>query len=214
MWSHVQSTGEVHIQATGAYCLRGRGLVVGDGPGSAGDAPSERFGGIALTAWSITEGQVRGVDVSGMVVVSVGDRCSVPVRQLLLLDDRADPEQLRWLLDVFQGRLGGPLGDLATRGSGDLGFCQLPLECLLEEGRQTISIPPRIFAILTSSPAPEAQAHPMRPWVWSGRTSWTPQSLSQAAEGSVCWPEYGLTRDLRGCTGLCGRFELQGGPGG
>lgn len=200
----------MHIQATGAYCLRGRGLVVGDGPGSVGDSPPERFGGIALTAWSITEGRVSGVDVSGMVVVSVDDRGSVPVRQLLLVDDRADPEQLRWLLDVFQGRLGGPLGDLAPRGPGNLGFCQLPLECLFEEGGQTISIPPRVFAVLESLSAPEGQVLPMRPWVWSGRSSWMPQSLSRAAEGSVRWPEHGLERDLRGCTGLYGRFELAG----
>ena len=205
--------GEVHIQSTGAYCLRGRGLVVGDGPGLGGDAPSERFRGIALTAWSISEGRVNGVDVSGMVVVSVDDRRSAPARQLLLLDDRADPEQLRWLLDAFQGRLGGPLGDLAVRGPGSLGFCQLPLDCRFDEGGQTISVPPRVRAVLRSLPAPEGPVCPVQPWVWGGRSSWMPQSLSRAAEGSVCWPEHGLERDLRGCTGLYGRFEL-GGPGG
>lgn len=205
---------EVHIPAIGTYCLRGRGLVVGDGPGSAADPPPERFPGIALTAWSITEGQVSGVDVSGMVVVSVGDRGPAPARQLLLLDDHADPEQLRWLLDVFQGRLGGPLGYLAAWAKDDLGFHQLPVECCLGDCRQTIFIPPRVTAVLTTvapgkGPGKGEEASLMQPYVWGGRSSWMPESLSRAAVGSVCWPEHGLERDLRGCTGVCGQFQLE-----
>jgi hypothetical protein len=204
----MQPRRKVHVEEAGTYRLRGRGLVVGDGLGAGGGAPPERFGGIAVTAWCITDGQIQGVAVSGRTVVSISDRCHVPPRRLLLVDEDADPEQLRWLLDAFQGRLGGPLGEMAPQGLGDLGFWQLPLVCSVEGGRQTISIPSRISAVLTSLPAGEADTQPMRPWFSSGHASWTPRWRSRVIEGSVRWPEHGLSLDLEGCSALSGPFDL------
>ena len=70
-----------------------------------------------LIAWYVDRGTVEGVDVGGLVVVSVshhgGNRRKTKARVALFVDDRADDEQARVLEEAFTGQLGGPLGDLA-----------------------------------------------------------------------------------------------------
>ena len=94
-------------------------MAVGDGGGPAATFPLATSPGIVVTAWSIRDGRVNDVNVSGLAVVVLVDRHGDETRRLLLVDDRADPEQLRWLLDAFQGRLGGPHGALGRAVSDD-----------------------------------------------------------------------------------------------
>jgi uncharacterized protein DUF1326 len=206
---------EVHIPPKGNYCLTGRGLVVlGTLPGlSPRDRELGRVDEMMLIVWSISAGHVSGVEVSGLIVILVGDRRTKPAHQLLLVDERADPEQLRWLVDAFQGRLGGPLTELAAPGADDLGFCQLPVDCRLEEDGQTIGAPPRLSVSLMAVPAeeepgnggPESVVSPLR----VGGSCWTVDAVSWATEGSVSWPERDLEWGLEGCTGVFGRFRIE-----
>lgn len=226
----MSNEGEVHIPAHATYCLTGRGLVVlgslqdpparsgGPGAGGLGDPSPEagqpgRGPGLVLTVWSMSAGQVGGVEVSGLVVVSVGDRTQDRARQLLLVDERAGPEQVWWLRDAFQGRLGGPLRDLAAPGAAELGFCQLPLACRLEEQAQAISALPWLSLALVAVPAGEFEEEagdtPAPSPLGTGGSCWTVDSVSWATGGFVSWPERGLEWDLEGCTGVFGRFRIE-----
>ena len=72
-------------------------------------------------AWQIEGGDIDGVDVSGLAVVSVshhmghrGDTATHPkMRLALLVDHRATEQQAERLALAFSGRLGGPLAELA-----------------------------------------------------------------------------------------------------
>jgi len=69
-------------------------------------------------AWSITAGQIDGVDVAGIRVVSVsfhsGHRDTGGQEVYLFVADTASDEQYRRLVAVFTGQAGGPLGELGT----------------------------------------------------------------------------------------------------
>lgn len=71
-----------------------------------------------LYAWDIATGEAGGHDVSGLRVASVsfheGRRRGSRQRVVLLVDERADEMQHAALAEVFTGRRGGPLGELAA----------------------------------------------------------------------------------------------------
>jgi len=62
-------------------------------------------------SWHITAGSAPGVDLDGLDVVLAGfyydDEPGSPWRVVLYVDARADPDQHRWLADIFLGRVGG-----------------------------------------------------------------------------------------------------------
>jgi len=71
-----------------------------------------------LIAFHLETGEARGVDVSGLTLVNVahipGNALAGGWRSVLLIDGRAEDEQVEALLDAFGGKLGGPLADLAS----------------------------------------------------------------------------------------------------
>jgi len=104
--------------------------------------------GCSATAWLIDSGTVRGVDISDLLVVSVGWRAgeasSATSRLVALVDERAAPEQVRALVDVFQGRLGGPLSCFALLDGTWAGVYQVPIDHTSEGGVSTFSVPNRL----------------------------------------------------------------------
>jgi hypothetical protein len=70
-----------------------------------------------LFAWHIDKGSVNGTDVSGRTFGFVahipGNVLNGNWRIVVFLDDQATEEQQQALLDVWTGKLGGPVADLA-----------------------------------------------------------------------------------------------------
>ena len=72
-----------------------------------------------LIAWQIEQGTINGFDVSGRTAVSLsqhGGHRAHPqhLTSSLVIDDGADQAQFIALSEAFSGRLGGPLGELAS----------------------------------------------------------------------------------------------------
>ena len=65
-----------------------------------------------VLAWSIEDGHVEEIDVSGLLAVLVvhydDEEPGSPWTIVLHVDERAHTEQLKAIRDVFLGRLGGP----------------------------------------------------------------------------------------------------------
>jgi hypothetical protein len=102
--------------------------------------------GCSATAWLIDDGNVRGVDVSNLRVVTIGWRAeaSATSRQVALVDDRATSEQVSALVDVFQGQLGGPLSCFALLDGTWAEVLQLPISHTSIGGVCTFSVPNRL----------------------------------------------------------------------
>ncbi|WP_416140432.1 DUF1326 domain-containing protein [Halomonas sp. HK25] len=71
-----------------------------------------------VIAFHLEKGEARGIDLSGLTLVNVayipGNALAGGWRSVLLVDNRANDEQVEALLDAFGGKLGGPLADLAS----------------------------------------------------------------------------------------------------
>src|SRR3954447_11663767 len=73
----------------------------------------------AFNAYHFDSGTIGGVDVSGLNfvrVVQIPGNVLTPGswKQVVFIDERASDEQFQAILDAYDGKLGGPLGDLAS----------------------------------------------------------------------------------------------------
>lgn len=79
----------------------------------------------ATLVFNITDGDVEGTDVSGLVVVLIADTPKVMTdgnwRLGTVIDSRASEEQAEKLRGVFSGELGGPMAALGPLVAENLG---------------------------------------------------------------------------------------------
>ena len=85
-----------------------------------------------VLAFNIREGQVEGTDVAGCRVVAIADTPKVMTdgnwKLGMFVDDQATDEQFGKLVQVFGGRLGGPMAALAPLVGEMLGVERAPIE--------------------------------------------------------------------------------------
>ena len=67
-------------------------------------------------AWHFDKGTIDGVDVSGLTFAGVmdipGNVLAGNWRAMVYIDDKSTPEQEEALLNLYTGKLGGPVADL------------------------------------------------------------------------------------------------------
>jgi hypothetical protein len=140
----------------------------------------------SVAALLFESGRVAGVDVSGLAVLTAGERRQPggPLRRLVLVDERATPEQVRVLLDLVEGRLGGGLlATLAGPADRDLGVYQVPTTWTLELERASVSVPGHLELSVTAG----------------------------SADMVLAIPEHDLFWEVSGCDGLRGGIHVAGG---
>jgi hypothetical protein len=98
----------------------------------------------SVVAYHFDSGTIRGVDVSGLTLANVvfipGNVLAGNWKAVLLVDERANDEQLAAIVDAFSGKLGGPLADLAQLIGEVLEVVRVPISHEVEEGRGTLSV--------------------------------------------------------------------------
>ena len=84
-----------------------------------------------VLAWQVDKGNISGLDVSGHTLVVL---CHIPGNILqgnwrvrVYVDDQATPEQKEALLNVWTGKLGGPVADLAKLVGEVVAVEQVPI---------------------------------------------------------------------------------------
>jgi hypothetical protein len=171
--------------------------------------------GCSATAWLIDTGAVRGVDVSNLLVVSVGWRAeeasSATSRLVALVDERATPEQVRALVDVFQGRLGGPLSRFALLDGTWAGVYQVPINLTSDGGVTTFSVPNRLgMAIALPGPGLPAGYSPRRDAGVS--IDWALGWVGRGVAVSVTMPEESWAFEAQDCQAFFAWFATRSVP--
>jgi len=166
----------------------------------------------SIIAYHIDRGQVSGVDVSGLTVLEAhhipGNVLAGNWRQVILVDDTASHDQVRVLADAFQGRLGGPLGDLAGLVGERLGVFPAPIEHRLEGGEGTLVVGAMVNATTVPYRSAYGTTTTLRDSIFStipGSPAW----VAKASQFSVNLPEHGLVWSFTNSNAIQGDFKFE-----
>lgn len=95
-------------------------------------------------AWHFDKGVIGGVDVSGLTLALLayipGNLHDGDWQVIAYVDDRASEAQEKALLDVFTGKLGGPVADLAGLVGEVVAVKRLPITYQMDRAEGTLRI--------------------------------------------------------------------------
>jgi hypothetical protein len=167
----------------------------------------------AFLAYNINKGEINGIDVSGLtyvVAVKIPGNVLVPQSwsRVTFVDGRATPQQKQALLDAYQGRLGGPLGDLNGLVKEDLGVYDVPIEHKLVGGEGTISVGDKIHATMAPYKSAYGTVTTLRDSIFS-TIDGAPAYVSKASEHVVNIPEHGMVWTFKDRNAIQGDFRFE-----
>ena len=85
----------------------------------------------SIMAWHFEKGTIDGVDVSGLTFAGVmdipGNVLAGNWRAMVYMDDKSTPPQEEALLNLFTGKLGGPVADLVKLIGEVVGVERVPI---------------------------------------------------------------------------------------
>ncbi len=100
----------------------------------------------AVVGWKIDKGTVQGVDVSDLTLALLphipGNILEGNWKVVVLVDDRATPEQHEAMLKVFTGQLGGPAADFAQLVGEVVAVESAEITSTIDEGKGSLRIGP------------------------------------------------------------------------
>jgi hypothetical protein len=97
-----------------------------------------------VLVFDVTQGEVEGVDVSGLTVAAIADTPKVMTegnwRLGMFVDDRASEDQFNKFVGVFSGQLGGPMAALGPLVGEILGVERAPIEVIHDGLRHSVKV--------------------------------------------------------------------------
>jgi hypothetical protein len=103
-------------------------------------------------SWHIEKGDIQGVDVSGLTIAML---CHIPGnimngnwRAVVFLDEKASSQQEEAILNVFTGKLGGPVADFASLVGEVVGLERVPVTFDVQEGKGRLRLGSAVTADL------------------------------------------------------------------
>jgi len=166
----------------------------------------------SVNAYHIDRGQVGGVDVSNLSFVQVnqipGNVLAGNWRAVFYIDDKATPAQQEAILNVFGGKLGGPLADVAGLVGERVAVHFVPIEHRVEGGKGTL----RVGEIVEAEMAPYTDANGRPTTIHDTVFSTIPGSpayLAKASHHRVNIPEYGMIWEFSGRNAIQGDFHFE-----
>jgi hypothetical protein len=165
----------------------------------------------SFVAYRIDRGTIRGLDVSGLAFAFVaripGNVLKGNWTAAVYVSDRATPQQKAAILDVWTGKCGGPLADLAALVSEIKGIHDAPIEFRLEKGKGTL----RVGRLVEAEMAPYTDARGMPTTITNTIFSTIPGSpayVAKATHHRVNIPEYGMQWTFENRNAIQGSFRF------
>jgi hypothetical protein len=163
-------------------------------------------------AYHFDKGSIRGIDVSGLTLATVvfipGNILAGNWQQVLFVDERASDEQAEAIVDVFTGKMGGPIADLAQLVGERLAVVRAPISHEVSEGRGTLSVGDgKITAVMEPYRGPDGSVTTLVNSVFStvpGSPAW----VGKAESFVVDLPEYGWTYQFEGRNAIQSNWKI------
>jgi hypothetical protein len=164
-----------------------------------------------LFAWHIDKGSVNGTDVSdrtfGFVAHIPGNVLDGNWRIYAFVDDRASEEQQQALLDVWTGKLGGPVADLAQLVGEVLGVERVPVTFQVEGVKGTMKYGDYASARLEPFKGATGESTTLHDTIFTTIPG-SPAFVGKAEHYTVNLPDHGFEIDLRGHNAVQGSFRF------
>ena len=166
----------------------------------------------AVIAYHFDRGTVNGTDVTGRTLVLLG---YVPGNILqgnwkvaLFVDDKASDQQQQALVDVWTGKLGGPVADLAGLVGEVVSVEKAPITYEIQEGKGTLKVGSAVEAEMEPYRGPTGQVTTLNESVFTtipGAPAWVAKATTYKRNSS----KYGLKDiDLTGHNAIQGSFRF------
>ncbi|MFQ5532676.1 MAG: DUF1326 domain-containing protein [Candidatus Methylomirabilales bacterium] len=166
-----------------------------------------------VIAWCVDKGTVNGVDVSGLTLAVMahipGNVLKGNWRVVVYVDGKATPQQREALLNVWTGKLGGPVADLVQLVGEVVGVEQVPISFAVEGGKGTLKIGEAIRAEMAPLQGATGQTTTLQDTVFTTIPG-SPAYVSKASTYRVNMPNYGFNIDLQNQNAIQGSFRFQG----
>ncbi|MBI3969153.1 MAG: DUF1326 domain-containing protein [Chloroflexi bacterium] len=166
-----------------------------------------------LLSWQIDSGTVEGVDVSGCNLTIMahipGNILKGNWQTVVYIGDKATPQQQEALLNVWTGKLGGPVADLAQLVGEVMAVERAPMTFEVEGGKGML----RIGNVISTDMAPFTGMTGRSTTLHDTAFTTIPGSPAYPGKASsykVNLPQYGFTIELEGHNAVQGSFRFEG----
>jgi len=165
-------------------------------------------------AWHVDQGTVNGTDVTGRTVAVAthipGNVMKGNWKVALFVDDKASDQQNEALLDVWTGKLGGPVADLAGLIGEVVSVERAPITYELNEGKGTLKIGSVADMEMEPYRGPTGAVTTLNESIFTtipGAPAWVAKASKYVRKSS----QYGLKDiDLQGHNAIQGSFRFEG----
>lgn len=165
-----------------------------------------------LLAWHVDRGKIEGVDVSGHTFALMahipGNVLKGNWRVVAYVDDQTTPEQQEALVNLWTGKLGGPVADLAQLVTEVAGLERVPISFDIEGGKGRLTIGQAIEAELAPFQGATGQATALHDTVFSTIPG-SPAYVGKAATYRVDLPQHGFSIALQDHNAVQGSFRFE-----
>ena len=162
-------------------------------------------------AWRFEKGEVNGVDVSGVTLAVL---CHIPGnilegnwRAIVFIDEKASAAQEKALLDVYTGKLGGPVADLAQLIGEVVAVERVPITFQVKEGKGNLKLGKAVSAELEPFRGADGRPTTLSDTIFTtipGSPAYVSKGLSYAAKAEAL----GISVDLQGHNAVQGSFRF------
>ena len=169
----------------------------------------------SIMAYHVDSGSVNGTDLSGRTLALItdipGNVMKGNWKAAVFVDDGADDEQHQAMVDIWTGKLGGPVADLAQLVGEVVSVERVPITYEIEEGRGTIKIGDFAEADMEPFKGPTGDVTTLNESIFTtipGAPAWVAKAGKYIRKVSA---KYGLRdTDLEGHNAIQGTFRFEG----
>lgn len=165
-----------------------------------------------IVAWHFDEGNVGGVDVSGTTIACVafipGNILEGNWRAAIYVSDNSTSEQEEALLNVYTGKLGGPVADLVQLIGEVVSVERAPITFEVNEGKGKMQIGDKASAEMEPFMGPTGKHTTLSETVFStvpGAPVFVGKALSYKSKNA----DLGIDTDLTGHNALQSVFQFE-----
>jgi hypothetical protein len=166
----------------------------------------------SVNSWHIDRGRIDDLDVSNLTVAGVnhipGNVLKGNWQVVFFVDDKASEAQHAALVDVFTGKRGGPMKDLAGLYGKILAVERAAITFDVVEGKGRLKIGKEIEAEMSPYTGATGAVTTLHETAFSTIPG-APAYVSKAARYRVKEPRLGFNIDLSGHNAIQGKFRFQ-----